>query len=155
MNIVGTQYTLSNRAFEIYTAGCKGNPHCTNCHNPKSWDFNQGVLCDLDYLQALRKKILNFDTMIDKIMVFGGEPLDQNPAELRLLLKLLSQLGKEVWLFTRYDLEEVPHYVKVTCDYIKCGRYLEELRTDDNTQYGIKLATSNQNIYKKGINYGI
>ena len=42
---------------------------------------------------------------------------------------------------------------KELCDYIKTGSYIEELKCDDNIQYGIKLATSNQKINKKGIDY--
>ena len=40
-----------------------------------------------------------------------------------------------------------------TLDYIKCGKYIPELTTDDNIQYGVHLATSNQRIYKCGVDY--
>ena len=33
-------------------------------------------------------------------------------------------------------------------DYIKCGTYQNKLSTKDNVQYGIKLATSNQMLYR-------
>jgi glutaminase len=39
------------------------------------------------------------------------------------------------------------------CDYIKTGRYIPELKVNENVHYGINLATSNQKIYKKGIDY--
>jgi hypothetical protein len=32
--------------------------------------------------------------------------------------------------------------------YIKYGRYIEELKIDNNIQYGIKLASINQGIIK-------
>lgn len=32
--------------------------------------------------------------------------------------------------------------------YIKCGRYDKQLRVNDNVQFGVRLATSNQRIYK-------
>ena len=52
-----------------------------------------------------------------------------------------------------YKLEQVDkNYLKYT-DYIKCGQYIEELKTNDNYYYDIKLATSNQKIYKKGVDY--
>lgn len=154
MNILSTQYTLSNKALEIYVAGCNGQPHCTNCHNPMSWDFNLGEEYHIGYFNNnIRNKINQFDDLIDNIMIFGGEPLDQPYDYLTDMLYDLKSLNKSIWLFTRYDIEDVDIVIKNYCDYIKCGRYIESLRTDDNIQYGIKLATSNQKIYKKGIDY--
>ncbi len=153
MNILGTQYTLKHRAFEIYVAGCNGSPHCKGCHNPESWDFNRGDKIDDNYLAIMQNKIKSFDSMIDNVMIFGGEPLDQDVNELTNLLKWLSQFDKKVWIFTRYSLNEVPQDIKDFCDYLKCGRYEPQLRIENNIQYGIKLATSNQHIYKKGVDY--
>lgn len=152
-NILTTQYTLNNRALEIYVSGCSGNPHCKNCHNPESWSFNQGDLYDDDYCDKLTDKIWEFNSMIDNIMIFGGEPLDQDLEELNQLLIDVYCDDKPIWIFTRYNFEEVPSFIKDLCDYIKCGRYLPELKVDSNIQYGINLATSNQKIYKKGIDY--
>ena len=39
-------------------------------------------------------------------------------------------------------------FTKKMVDYIKIGAYIPELTTDDNIQFGIKLATSNQKIYR-------
>lgn len=153
MNILGTQYTLKHKAFEIYVAGCNGSPHCKGCHNPESWDFNRGESMDENYLSMLKNKIQSFMELIDNIMIFGGEPLDQKMSELIDLLDWLSQFNKKIWIFTRYDLNEVPLIVKSRCDYLKCGRYEPEKLTNSNTQYGITLSTSNQHIYKKELDY--
>lgn len=154
MNILSTQYTLSNKALEIYLAGCSGNPHCENCHNPLSWDFNLGEEYHVGYFNNnIRNKVNQFNDLIDNIMIFGGEPLDQSYDYLTDMLYDLKSLNKSIWLFTRYNIEDVDIVIKNYCDYIKCGRYIESLRTDTNIQYGIKLATSNQKIYKKGIDY--
>lgn len=137
-------------------AGCSGNPHCTNCHNSESWNFNQGEKYTFLYAKKLCYKIKEFNSIIDNIMIFGGEPLDQNINDLIYLLLGLTYHQKNIWLFTRYSLDEVKDKLKENielCDYIKCGRYKENLITDNNIQYGIKLATSNQKIYKKGIDY--
>lgn len=154
MNILGTQYTLNNKAFEIYISGCKGNPHCKGCHNPESWDFNAGEKIDIEKETDLWiSKILYFGSIIKNIMIFGGEPLDQEPYELEVLLKKLSLLNIPIWIFTRYRISEVPDFVKKYCSYIKCGRYIESMKCEDNIQYGIKLATLNQFIYKKGVDF--
>lgn len=153
MNILGTQYTLKHKAFEIYVAGCNGSPHCEGCHNPESWDFNLGDPMNEVYLSTIETKIKSFDTMIDNIMIFGGEPLDQKILELINLLDWLRQFNKNIWIFTRYELDEVPLIIKERCDYLKCGRYEPQNRTNSNVQYGITLATTNQHIYKKGLDY--
>lgn len=153
MNILATQYTLSTNSLEIYVAGCNGQPHCKNCHNPISWNFNLGTKYNNEYFEIIKTKVNDFTSLIQNIMIFGGEPLDQNHEELKKLLKDLSQFNLPIWIFTRYDINEIDNDIKQYCDYIKCGRYIEELKTDNNTQYGIKLATSNQNIYKRGKDY--
>ena len=91
--------------------------------------------------------------MINKIELFGGEINDQNHEELEVFLKDLKSLNKEIWLFTRYDLKDCPKFELELCDYIKCGSYIPELICDNNLQYNLRLATSNQHIYKKGIDY--
>lgn len=153
MNILATQFDIGRSSLEIFLAGCKGNPKCTNCHNPESWYFNSGDVIDAKFYKKLQDKDRVYDSLIKSISIMGGEPLDQNVVEFCDFLKELTKIGKEIWLFTRYELDEIPEYVKVHCDYIKCGRYLEEFKATDNIQYGVCLATTNQNIYKRGVNY--
>ena len=148
MNILATQFTLEHNSLDIYLAGCSGSPHCIGCHNPESWDFNKGKEYDLEYKKQIKDKVIMFDDMIKNIMIFGGEPLDQNHRELFNLLNDLKELNKNIWLFTRYDLAEIPIEIVSLCNYIKTGRYLPDLKCDDNIQYRIKLATSNQKIIK-------
>ena len=151
MNIVSTQFTLSRKALEIYISGCNG-PHCINCHNKELWEFNIG-----DYYKSfydnIESNIKDFNLMIDNLMIFGGEPLDQDLNELEELLIYLSKFNKNIWLFTRYDKELLPEFIKKYCSYIKCGRYLPELSCENNIHYNINLSTSNQYILKKGIDY--
>jgi len=154
MNIVSTQYTLSTKSLEIYLAGCNGQPKCKGCHNKQLWDFNIGENFNYQYFNNnILKKYNTFKEIIKNIMIFGGEPLDQPYQDLSDLLYELNLLDCKLWLFTRYEINDVDSMVKKYCDYIKCGKYDEDLLSDDNIQYGIKLATSNQRIYKKGIDY--
>lgn len=156
MRILGTQYTLNRKSLEIYVSGCKGDDklgRCPNCHNPESWSFNNGEIYDNEYFELIKEKINEFDDIIENIEIYGGEPNDQNLNELELFLKDLKSLNKTIWLFTRYELDKCPRFEYELCDYIKCGRYIQELLCKNNLQYGFNLATSNQKIYKKGVDY--
>jgi len=137
-------------------AGCNASPHCKGCHSEESWDFNAGEEITRLYFSKMWHKIKEFDNLIDKIWILGGDPLDNDIEEIYEMVNTLSLLNKEIWLFTRYSLEEVKvklkKYIKVF-DYIKCGAYEQDLTVDDNIQYGVKLATSNQKIYKRGVDY--
>lgn len=154
MRILATQYTLSNRSFEIYTAGCIGNPHCTGCYSPETWDFDQGELFTQEYFnEKIKSKLNDFNMLIDNVMIFGGEPLDNSKDDLMLLLENLAKFKKPIWIFTHYDLQDAKNKLGEAInfvDYLKCGAYIPQLTVDDNIQHGIKLATSNQKIYKVG-----
>jgi anaerobic ribonucleoside-triphosphate reductase activating protein len=148
MNILYIDFTLKNKSLDIYVAGCNGNPHCKDCHNPESWDFDQGAEYNNKYISYIKRRIEEFDLLIDNIMIMGGEPLDQDYDELIKLLSDLKKFNKNIWLFTRYEIEEIPDEIIGYCNYIKTGKYIPELEVNDNIQNGIKLATSNQKIYK-------
>ena len=156
MRILATQYTLATKSLEIYVAGCKGDRngrHCPGCHNPESWNFDKGKPYELALAADIYPQFLEFGPLIKNVMIFGGEPLDQDADELNKMLADISGFDAEIWLFTRFDFEEVPASVKALCDYIKCGAYDPAYITGDNVMYGIKLATANQTIYRKGTDY--
>lgn len=151
MKILATQYSLATKSLDIYIAGCSG-PHCPGCHNPESWSFDQGE----SWAEAMRKiwsKFESFRDMIDSIMVFGGEPLDQDRDELATFLSYLANLDARLWLFTGKRPLDVPDFVKEYCDFIKCGRYDKDQTTIYNVQHGVALASANQQIFKKGEDY--
>jgi anaerobic ribonucleoside-triphosphate reductase activating protein len=153
MNIVSTQYTLQNKAFEIYLSGCSGNPKCEGCYNKELWDFDIGEEYTLSFWGKLQNKIYKFDNLIDNIMILGGEPLDQDIIELYSFTVDIKSFNKNLWLFTRYELNEIEPTILNQFDYVKTGKYIKKLSIDNNIQHGIKLSTSNQKIYKKGIDY--
>ena len=151
MRIAYIDFTLSYNSLDIYISGCK-LPHCEECHNPELWDFNIGNLW-ITEKENVSYYINSFDSLIDRVMVFGGDVLDSEPTQIERFLKYIKSTGKELWLFTKYSLEEVPDFVKRYSDYIKTGRYIKGLGVDTNIHYGVKLTTSNQKIYKKGLDY--
>ena len=145
MNIVSTQFFLSKNALEIYISGCK-EPHCKGCSNPELWEFNQGK----SYKKAISRiteKIRN-NNIIKSVFIVGGEPLDNDIKELEDFIKLLSDTQCKIWLFTRYSIDKVPDNIKKLCSYIKCGKYDVDKLSNNYIQYGVKLASTNQKIYK-------
>ncbi len=148
INIAATQYSLSTKSIEIYLAGCKANPHCKNCHNPELWSFDIGVPYAKSFVDLLEEKIRTYENLIDSIWVLGGEPLDQPIEELEKLLLDLSKLNLNIWVWTRYELDEIPDNIKKYCTYVKCGRYDENLSKKGYTSKGIELASTNQKIHK-------
>ncbi len=137
-------------------AGCNASPHCKGCHSEESWDFNAGEKYTLLNLVKMTRKIKEFDNLIENIWILGGDPLDNNIDEILEMVREFTLLNKKIWLFTRYSLKQAKIKLKndiLWFDYIKCGAYKQDLTTNDNVQYGVKLATSNQMIYKRDLDY--
>lgn len=147
MNIASTQYSLKDKSFEIYISGCKEHP-CKGCHNPLLWNEDYGELLTQKYIDKMKLKVKKFNNLIKKISIYGGEPLEKPIEEVIWLLKELEQTNKEIWLFTRFEIDEIQNKIKKYCNYIKTGKYDETFKTESNIQFGIKLASSNQKIYK-------
>ena len=153
MNILATEYSAQTNSFDIFLAGCRA-PHCSGCFNPETWDFRQGAPCDRRCTEKILNKIQEFDLLIDNVMVMGGEPLDQEQSDLLMFLHSLKTTDKAVWVFTKYDFEAVPKAVKQVCDYVKCGPYDPSQSAKNHAQYGVQLASANQQIYCNGKDYG-
>lgn len=146
MNIISNQFNINHNSLDIFLAGCKGKNgvHCDGCHNPQSWNFNQGEYYK-EQIENINDKISKYDIMIDKVCIFGGEPLDQNIDE---LVDFINHIKKEIWLFTRFDIEEVDERVLEVVDYIKCGEY-DNTKLTPYISFGFELASSNQKIFKR------
>lgn len=147
MKIVARDYSMATRSYDIFLSGCKANPKCEGCHNPEAWSFDCGTPW-ISHILPIHKDLKEFGNIVDKFFIMGGEPLDQDPEEFSLFIAGLREFGKEIWLFTRFEFDEIDDKVKQQFDYIKTGAYRPELSTDDNCIYGVKLATSNQTIHK-------
>lgn len=147
MNYGALQYSLKDRAYDIFLSGCKA-PHCKGCQNPDLWKFNVGDRLDP---YVLVSKIDNHISMIDRIRIMGGEPLDQPLEDLEQLVQTLEVCypKHELWIFTRYDLHELsPHQEEILehVDFVKHGRYMEEIPPRFNEDHNLMLASGNQYV---------
>lgn len=146
MNLLGVEYSLSRRAIEVFLAGCNA-PHCKGCHLPESWDFNGGEPITASVIERLQEMAYTAGDLVDKFMIMGGEPTHQQLDELLPFLQSLEDTGKEIWLFTRNVLQDVPEEVLPYLSKIKCGPYVDTLKCSGYISHGVELASSNQMIY--------
>ena len=151
LQIEHIEYSPITRSLDIFTIGCNGN--CKDCCNPEIKDFNLSGLSIENAISKVCGLNNQFDKLIDRIFLVGGDPVDGEIATSggtrSLACHIKTFTNKPIYLFTRHNLEDIPESLKECVDYIKTGAYIPELTTNDNIQYGIKLATSNQRIYKK------
>lgn len=125
-------------ALELYLSGCGREPKCKGCHNPELWSFDYGEEVEIDHII----KLIKSKRKLDNVVIMGGEPLHHK--NLKTLLEGIKSSGKNIWLYTSYELKDITPDIKNLCDFIKTGEYIEVLRTKDEW-----LASLNQRIYKK------
>lgn len=132
----------------LFVQGC--NFHCKGCFNKDTWNFKGGNEWDKDIENRFISLCKN--THINHISILGGEPLQQDDDLLNLLMRIKKEVGKPILLWTGYKFENIPEDKKAILKYvdeITDGQFVEELK-----DYKLKFkGSSNQNVYKKGIDY--
>lgn len=81
----------------LFVQGCPFNPHCYNCFNPDTWDFNGGK----EWTTEVKEKFLELidRPYIKRVSILGGEPLaDENLDD---VLDLVTEINK------RYNFQKV------------------------------------------------
>jgi anaerobic ribonucleoside-triphosphate reductase activating protein len=109
----------------------------------------------IEWLPKIDHYLEDYKLLIERIFLVGGSPNHQDSEQMEIFLTGLKRRCRDidVYMFCGENIDEVQDCFKKYCDYIKCGAYIPTLACDDNIQQGIKLATSNQKIYKKGVDY--
>lgn len=131
----------------LFVSGC--SHHCKGCHNPESWNPNNGK----EFTEEVKEKLFNLidRPYIDGLTLSGGDPLFcSNRADIeKLCIEFKERFpNKTIWLYTGYKYNEIKHleilnYIDVLVD----GPYIEEQRDITLPFRGSK----NQNIiYIKG-----
>ena len=141
----------------LWVSGC--SHHCKNCHNPVTWDENDGILFTQETEDELFSKLNK--PYIKGITFSGGDPFHiNNRDEIRRLSEKIKQTfpEKDIWVYTGYTWEELwnelsdPESYLINIDVLVDGRYIEEL-ADRNLRW---VGSSNQrtiNVQKSlGVN---
>lgn len=107
----------------VFFAGC---PHfCKGCHNPQSWNINNGKDMTLD--EVVTEVLSN---PLTDVTLSGGEPFFQ-AQEVSALAKALKQYRKNIWTYTGYTLEQLRasadpsiHKLLRYCDVLVDGPFI-------------------------------
>lgn len=92
----------------------------------------------------------------NKGIIFAGLEWSLQIDECIALATMAKTMGLQTIVYTGSDRDGsvVKQYIKSNAfDYIKCGRYAEELKTANHIEYDVVLASSNQHILKRGVDY--
>ena len=93
----------------LFVQGCDKKPHCKNCFNPETWDFNGGK----EWTEETKNKFLELidRPYIKRVSILGGEPLaEQN---LDGVLDLIQTI-REKYPIPQNDNRENPYKLRVS-----------------------------------------
>lgn len=124
----------------IYAAGC--THRCPGCHNPQSWDINQGTLYSVDVIL----EIIKGDEFAN-VTFSGGDPLMQIEGFTELAQRIKKETEKSIWCYTGFLYEQIVASGRLSkilpyVDVLVDGRYMNNLRNEDLQFRG----SSNQRI---------
>ena len=123
-------------AFNI--SGCPH--HCKGCHSQYLWEYEGDNLLPINMINIINK----YKNYITCVCFMGG---DQNIEELTQALKICKNLGYKTCLYSGSDDKTVFDDILPYLDWLKIGSYKKE-ETDNHIEYGVKIATKNQHLYK-------
>lgn len=124
----------------IYCAGCVN--HCMGCHNPQSWNINNGKWTDIDDIL----RVVKGDEMCN-VTFTGGDPMYQPKAFAELAKRIKAETNKNIWCYSGYTVEEIlenddMRQLLANVDVLVDGKFIQSLRNEDLLFRG----SSNQRI---------
>lgn len=114
--------------------------HCEGCHSQYLWEYEGD-----DLLPNLPNVIKKYGSYVTCICFMGG---DQNMFDLMVALAYCKQHRYKTCVYSGCDKIKKFDSVLEYLDWLKIGRYDKSLKCDNHTEYGVKLATANQHLYK-------
>lgn len=113
----------------LWVAGCEH--HCKNCHNPTTWNPDDGLLYTEETQEELMEA-LDHD-WIAGITFSGGDPL--HPKNRLKVAKIIFDVknkfpDKDVWVYTGYTWDEIKHLTSLlkNIDVLVDGEFVEDLK---------------------------
>lgn len=123
-------------AFNI--SGCPY--HCDGCHSQYLWVYEGD-----DLLKNMSSVIDKYRDYITCVCFMGG---DQNIYELCLALVYCKRMGYKTCVYSGCNDLTKFQSIFPFLDWLKVGKYDESQKCENHTEYGVKLATANQHLYK-------
>ena len=116
--------------------------HCPGCHNPQSWNIENGHPVEVDEIL----KVILDDPFAD-VTFTGGDPMFQPQGFTELAKGIREHSTKNIWCYTGYRFEEllqspVQKALLEQIDVLVDGRFIEALKDEELRFRG----SSNQRI---------
>lgn len=113
----------------IYSSGCDNR--CKGCHNPQSWDINNGHLMTTDEIM----EIIEADPFAN-VSFSGGDPMFQAEGFTELAEAIKTRTDKTIWCWTGYLFEmliRMPKQRKLLqyIDVLVDGPFIESQKDPD------------------------
>lgn len=83
----------------LYAAGC--SHHCKECHNPHSWQIENGTFYSV---QTIFERVMKSSS---NITFTGGDPFFQTEAFSKLAELIKQNSRKNIWCYTGYLFEDL------------------------------------------------
>lgn len=97
----------------VWTQGCPN--HCKECQNPETWDFEAGMLVEID---EVKRRLAELKGQ-DGLTFCGGEPFVQPEACLELARWAQSEMGWNVWSFSGFTYEQIKKAGGAAWEFLK------------------------------------
>lgn len=126
----------------LFLSGCTHD--CEDCFNKDYQKFNYGS----EWTEHTENRLIDLlkNDVIAGLSILGGEPLQQAPFTIyKLVRRVKEETGKNIWLWTGYEYENIPK------PFLPCLQYIDVLidgKFDKNLK-DLKLqfrGSSNQRI---------
>ena len=124
----------------IYCAGCRHQ--CPGCHNPQSWDFEEGTAMTTDEIMH----IIEADPFAN-VTFSGGDPMYQPEGFAELARAIRQRTRKTIWCYTGFTFEQLQNNPRQRAlleqiDVLVDGPFVRRLR-DETLRF---RGSSNQRI---------
>lgn len=113
----------------VYCAGCPNA--CAGCHNPMSWDINNGHLMHTEEIMRIIE-----DDPFANVTFSGGDPMFQAEGFTELAMAIRQRTSKTIWCFTGFTFEtlikqEKQRRLLELLDVLVDGPFIQSLRNPD------------------------